>query len=362
MRRRALLRTLLLVCNTTAEGLRLPVHGPLRPCHPCTSRLQPSHLGCRRCSSPRLQGDYDLGRKEFDLLELQEFRRETILQYSLINRTEQLRIILLALSALISAFAPSIAAELFPSPSGQDPGLDFGAIGISAASTLAFGGLTYREKVARGQKLRRLEREFSAGELSVTQPATPLAGARTVQLTALRDRRRVVAITASSSVLDDFLSTAAVYRRRLALSGIVVVTVPTDGEGGEGGGAAAREAEEAGWLWRPSQPAAWSAYFSSLLEARGGAAAGRRRSLPWWRTPPRLPALWLPRPLLRTPERRISRSEAPRPLGSSRRPQDLASAQSQDENVPSPSRGAAAGGRVAGAEPQGPLGGERRGA
>ena len=57
--------------------------------------------------------DYDLGRKDFDLLELQSFRRETILQYSLINRSEQLRILLLSLSAVISACAPAIAAELF---------------------------------------------------------------------------------------------------------------------------------------------------------------------------------------------------------------------------------------------------------
>ena len=56
--------------------------------------------------------DYDLGRKDFDFLELQSFRRETILQYSLINRSEQLRILLLSLSAVISACAPAIAAEL----------------------------------------------------------------------------------------------------------------------------------------------------------------------------------------------------------------------------------------------------------
>lgn len=66
----------------------------------------------RHQPSPRMQ-DYDLGRKDFDFLELQSFRRETILQYSLINRSEQLRILLLSLSAVISACAPAIAAELF---------------------------------------------------------------------------------------------------------------------------------------------------------------------------------------------------------------------------------------------------------
>ena len=131
--------------------------------------------------------DYDLGRKDFDFLELQSFRRETILQYSLINRSEQLRILLLSLSAVISACAPAIAAELFQREGGTDTGV--AALGISAVSALAFGGLAYREKAARGQKLRRLEREFSIGELSATQPASSLAGARTVQLVDLRDKR-----------------------------------------------------------------------------------------------------------------------------------------------------------------------------
>ena len=136
--------------------------------------------------------DYDLGRKDFDFLELQSFRRETILQYSLINRSEQLRILLLSLSAVISACAPAIAAELFQREGGADNSV--AALGISAVSALGLGGLAYREKAARGQKLRRLEREFSIGELSATQPASPLAGARTVQLAELRDKQCAVAL------------------------------------------------------------------------------------------------------------------------------------------------------------------------
>lgn len=209
----------------------------------------------------------------FDFLELQSFRRETILQYSLINRSEQLRILLLSLSAVISACAPAIAAELFQREGGADNSV--AALGISAVSALGLGGLAYREKAARGQKLRRLEREFSIGELSATQPASPLAGARTVQLAELRDKQRVVAVAAPSAVLAEFVTAASVYRRRLAQSGVILVAVATDSEqagaDGEVGGAAAREAREAGWLWRPRQPAAWVAYFGSLLEAQGGA-------------------------------------------------------------------------------------------
>ena len=150
------------------------------------SSLRWSTVHCRNQVSPRMQ-DYDLSRKEFDLLELQSFRRETVMQYSLINRSEQLRIILLSLSAVASACAPVITAELFQSPGGTDGG--GAALGISAASSLGFAGLAYREKTARGQKLRRLERELSISELSATQPASPLAGVRTVQLAALRDQR-----------------------------------------------------------------------------------------------------------------------------------------------------------------------------
>ena len=51
------------------------------------SRRHQSSPRSRHQSSPRMQ-DYDLGRKDFDFLELQSFRRETILQYSLINRSE----------------------------------------------------------------------------------------------------------------------------------------------------------------------------------------------------------------------------------------------------------------------------------
>ena len=157
----------------SAAALRMPTTAP-------NTAAGALHARRRLRLSPRMQ-DYDLGRKEFDLLELQSFRRETILQYSLINRTEQLRILLLALSALISAFAPTIAAELFPREGAADTGV--ASLGISAVSALGFGALAYREKVARGQKLRRLEREFSIGELSATQPASPLAARLTLTLT-----------------------------------------------------------------------------------------------------------------------------------------------------------------------------------
>ena len=75
----------------SAAALRMPTTAP-------NTAAGALHARRRLRLSPRMQ-DYDLGRKEFDLLELQSFRRETILQYSLINRTEQLRILLLALSA-----------------------------------------------------------------------------------------------------------------------------------------------------------------------------------------------------------------------------------------------------------------------
>ena len=251
------------------------------------------------------QGNYDLGRPEFDLLELKSFRRETILQYSLINRPEQLRIILLSSSAVISACAPSIAAELFPS--GAD-GTSLQTLAIAAyaaselcpsnsssthcsvrsatharvrapcwsrVSTVGFAALAFGEKSSRGAKLRRLESEYALGELSATKPATALADAKSIRLVELRDKRRVVAITAPRAVIRQFLSSASIYRRRLAQSGIIVVAVPTDADEGDDGSSAddgvARVAAEEGWLWQPTQPAVWTEYFAGLLAAKGGA-------------------------------------------------------------------------------------------
>ena len=217
--------------------------------------------------------DYDLGRKGFDMLELRSFRRETLLQYSLINRPEQLRIILLSFSAVVSACAPSIAAELFPS--GAD-GTSLQTLAIAAVSTVGFAALTLGEKSSRGGKLRRLESEYALGELSATKPATPLADAKSIRLVDLRDKRRVVAITAPRAVLRQFLSSASIYRRRLAQSGIIVVAVPTDADAGDADAEAAaddgvaRVAAEEGWLWQPTQPAVWSEYWAGLLVAKGG--------------------------------------------------------------------------------------------
>ena len=59
-----------------------------------------------------------------------------------------------------------------------------------------------------------------------------------MQLATLRDTRRVVAVAAPSAVLAEFVTAAAVYRRRLAQSGVIMVAVPTDSEqAGEGVGA-----------------------------------------------------------------------------------------------------------------------------
>ena len=51
-----------------------------------------------------------------------------------------------------------------------------------------------------------------------------------MQLAELRDKRRVVAVAAPSAALAEFVTAAAVYRRRLAQSGVIMVAVPTDSE------------------------------------------------------------------------------------------------------------------------------------
>ena len=73
----------------------------------------PRALATTRASPPLLQEpEYDLGRPTFDLLEWRSFRRETVLRYTLINRSEQLRIIFFGSSALASLGAPYLLGEL----------------------------------------------------------------------------------------------------------------------------------------------------------------------------------------------------------------------------------------------------------
>ena len=66
-----------------------------------------------RCRAPLMAYDnsnnepaYDLAAPSFDFLELRSYRRESILQYSLTYRTEQLRILFFGSSALVGLFFP----------------------------------------------------------------------------------------------------------------------------------------------------------------------------------------------------------------------------------------------------------------
>ena len=162
--------------------------------------------------------------------------------------------------------------------------VDAAGIAGSAGGALLFGYLTYREKQNRGRKLLRLERELSLGDLSIHQPANALGGGqRAVKLLSLREKRRVVALCGSPTVLLAALRQARVYRRRLAQSGVILVGVDWAGSGVDpaaGGDAAAAEwaaesraAESEGWLWQPTELAQWKAFYSELLGARVQAAS-----------------------------------------------------------------------------------------
>ena len=104
---------------------------------------------------------YDLAAPSFDFLELRSYRRESILQYSLTYRTEQLRILFFGSSALVGLFFPYINGELFQAESGV---VTYAA---SALSFLAFGYATLNSKAARAKKLLRLDQEYALGELSI---------------------------------------------------------------------------------------------------------------------------------------------------------------------------------------------------
>ena len=204
---------------------------------------------------------YDLAAPSFDFLELRSYRRESILQYSLTYRTEQLRILFFGSSALVGLFFPYINGELFQAESGV---VTYAA---SALSFLAFGYATLNSKAARAKKLLRLDQEYALGELSIFKA---MGGKAT--LAELRGRRRVVAICAPPKQMRAALKSAAVYRRRLSQSGVLLVGVLSSG-GGNDDDAKEREAAEAemaaaelaGWLCKPIDAPRWTTYFSQLL-------------------------------------------------------------------------------------------------
>ena len=111
-------------------------------------------------------------------------------------------------------FFPYINGELFQAESGV---VTYAA---SALSFLAFGYATLNSKAARAKKLLRLDQEYALGELSIFKA---MGGKAT--LAELRGRRRVVAICAPPKQMRAAIKSAAVYRRRLSQSGVLLVGV-----------------------------------------------------------------------------------------------------------------------------------------
>lgn len=216
--------------------------------------------------------EFDLAAEQWDFLEGKSFRRDTLLQYSLTNRVEQLRLLFFASSAVVGAAYPWLASELFFSSSAAS---DPATIAASAASSLGFGFAAFNTKKVRGRKLQRLERELAASKLSVWQPNNPLGAKARSTLEQLRSTRRVVAICAPPTVLTTAIESAGVYRRRFAESGIVLVAIaPPGSEESSAWTTAATAAERQGWLWQPTSSKDWSGYFTELLGSRATLEGG----------------------------------------------------------------------------------------
>lgn len=207
-----------------------------------------------RCRAVVAQEKFDTAAQQFDLLSLRTFRRDTILQYDATNQSEPLRIALTLLGILFSLSIPALASELRVS---DELTLNVAAVlgtGIS-------GGLFARNRGARQARMEKIDREYAMGDLRATY-----RGVRTSRLQELRGKRRVVVVTGSAATVEEALTQARVYRRRLSEAEAVVVPVFT--EGGATSGALVSEAESK-WLWAAAEPEQWRTYFGELLSARG---------------------------------------------------------------------------------------------
>lgn len=186
-----------------------------------SSHLPRSLASASTRRTPPTSQEYDLARQQFDLLEFCSFRRETIIQYDLVNRAEVVRIVLYGLAAATCFAWPSIASDLFPA----DQTDVLSQYLVSASGGTLFGGLAFTSKQSRSRKLRKLELELELGSLSVCQPGNPLFSGSRTSLQALRDRRRVMVLYGGPQLLAQWVLCAAVYRRWWAQSGVVLVAV-----------------------------------------------------------------------------------------------------------------------------------------
>mmetsp|Transcript_52742 Transcript_52742/g.83721 ORF Transcript_52742/g.83721 Transcript_52742/m.83721 type:complete len:521 (-) Transcript_52742:69-1631(-) len=238
-------------------------HGALQH----VSRL-PAHRAVRPAffRSPLVSMQDDervLANLEFDLLEGRSFRRGTLLKYGASFRAVQLRALFFASSAVTSAIYPFVYKDLFPG--SEDIGVS-GSI-AAAASALICGLVTNREKELRGRTLRRMDREAILGELSISQPENAMRSPQ-VSIKSLRGKKRIVAIYGTPSLLLAAVKKAAIYKRRLAQSSIVLVAVPSlaaDDAKRQEWQEFSQIGRRDGWLWQPGDPTRWNEYFEELL-------------------------------------------------------------------------------------------------
>jgi len=235
----------------TADGLVLARPWPL---------ATPAHRAARAVVTAQEQ--FDTSGQQFDLLSLRSFRRDTILQYDSTNQSEPLRIALTLLGILFSLSVPSLASEL------RIGGDELTAYVAALLGTGISGGFFLRNRSARLQRMLKIDREYAMGDLRATY-----RGLRTSSLRELRGKRRVVVVTGSEAALEETMSQARVYRRRLAAADAVIVPVCSDGREGPAGSLTVSEAESK-WLWAPNAPQEWLGYFNELVQARGLALQG----------------------------------------------------------------------------------------
>eukprot|EP00960_Hanusia_phi_P063507 765499-Hanusia_phi.AAC.6 len=148
--------------------------------------------------------------------EQEGFRREARLRYATLNQSEPLRILLFALLTVFSASASALAEALDSSLSDSET---LTSLAVSAVSFLLF----LRERGRRTAQLVRFDRESGAADLSASFE-DPLTGARrSVKLRDLRDKLRVLVVYGDAETLRKVLKEAAVYRRRILQSQVLLV-------------------------------------------------------------------------------------------------------------------------------------------
>ena len=242
---------------------------------------------------------YDLSKPIYDLYALRMVRGDAIIQYNLRNQSEPLRINLALIGTLFLICLPSLITEFSGGTNSAiaipttmplvTPDLSV-TIPQTIASWVGAMGcfvIGIQQAGKRNKQLLRIEKECSAGDLSIQLPMTWIAADRPYQIQPQSIRSvikgkscRILAMSGPASMLQHILQNELIiYNRRWKQSNTYWVLVPNDLPTSEQRSTFISQARYP-WLAQAYDYDSWNRYFQSLQTA--GSTTGTNNAVSWF--------------------------------------------------------------------------------